>query len=186
MKKLLKVTLGAVCVAGLLVVPFQASAIPLTIGDDYYLGEIEKSAPASESDEAGYINNLITLAAGQSNTTIGGKKYDRIDSDVAGPFPTATASGAAKEDTDQTHINATGFAYILGKYGQNSYVWFLSGSLTDIVLPAQLSGKELSHSTLFNPGISPSPSPSVPEGGATVLLLGAALAGFAALRRKLA
>lgn len=186
MKKILRMTIGAVCMAGLLVVPFQASAIALTIGDAYYLGELEKSAPASESAEAGYINNLITLAAGQSNTTISGKKYDRVDSDVAGPFPTATATGAKKEDTDQTNINATGFAYILGKYGQNSYVWFLSGALTDIVLPAKLSGKGLSHSTLFNPGISPIPPPSVPDGGTTLLLLGAVMAGFAVLRRKLA
>ena len=42
----------------------SAWATSLTVGDAYYVGFYVPPEPASPSDEVGYINNLITVAAG--------------------------------------------------------------------------------------------------------------------------
>ena len=78
---------------------------------------------------------------------------------------------------------ANSFNYVLAKYGnatgalgQVSYVWFSStGFSGDIVLPSA----GLSHISVFN-----SFKKDVPDGGATLMLLGGALVGLGALRRK--
>lgn len=161
----------------------------LTIGDANYLGSVNKGTPSSKAHEASYINWLITLSAGAGPTSLpdaNGQSYSRIDSTVAGPFPTAVVAGATKfeDETLSLTVNAAGFSYALGKYGNGnsgagSVVWYFpDGAAGDITLPEKYMGKGLSHITLFNPGRS-----NVPDGGTTAMLLGLALSGIAMLRR---
>ena len=88
------------------------------------------------------------------------------------------------DGTSTTFDLGTGlYSYLFAKYdGQNdiSQVWFvgdLSGSVT-IPLDGPL-GHGLSGWELFGPG------GQVPDGGSTVLLLGAALSAIGLVRRKL-
>jgi hypothetical protein len=184
------------CVLALGLTAGRAEAIPLTIGTadldaDYYVGQIIDGIPSSFADEARYINNLITLGAGQGNTSIPNpddsvETYNRVGSDLEGLFPTALIEGAVKNETGEyTGINVTGFTYILGKYdagnpGAGAYVWYVGGltGVTFVALPATSpGGYELGHYTLFN-------ARSVPDGGTTLILLGGALVGLGILRRK--
>lgn len=173
-------------IAGSLALASQASALDLSYGDSYYLGWIIDGIPASAENEAGYINDLATLAAGQGTTPIGTESYNRVDSTVAGPFPFASPMDAGRDESGDREIDATGYQYVLGKYdGPNggSLVWFLGGTVGDLKLPAKWgpSDKEygLSHISLYNPG-----DRNVPDGGSTFLLLGLGLAGVGLLKRK--
>jgi hypothetical protein len=176
MKKLMIVL---ACVLALGASSTSVSAIPLTIGDAYYVGRINDGIPSAETKEIGYVNTLITLAAGQAETDIGTETYDRLGSTLTS-LPLATSyspHGGVYVD-----INVATYAYILGKYDQNdagSYVWYISG-LNYVSLPLYApSGHEVSHYTLFTNGDF-----QTPDGGMTLMLLGGALVGLGALRRK--
>jgi hypothetical protein len=163
----------------------------LTIGDDYYLGSITDGIPPSPENEVEYINYLITLGPGQGDTQIPagtGEIYNREDSDLVGPFPTAIEDGAAKDESGGFQgIDGTGYTYILGKYDAEkagTLVWVISGlaDASDIDLPELYNGHELSHWSLYN-GDS---GTTVPDGGAAITLLGLAMLGIGCARRYLA
>ena len=77
------------------------------------------------------------------------------------------------------------FTYLIAKYdGQNdlSEVWNISGLTGTITIPGNGPlGYGLSGWRLFNPG----GTPGVPDGGTTVMLLGAALGALGMARRFL-
>ena len=99
-----------------------------------------------------------------------------------------------KLDRLRQSINGTGtsidlgngslYSYLFAKYdGHNagSEVWYVGGLSGIITIPAVgLAGQNygLSGWTLFGPGV-----PAVPDGGATVMLLGAALGALGIARR---
>jgi hypothetical protein len=166
---------------GVLAAP-QADAIILTQGDAFYLGSINDGIPSNPTDEASYINFLKTLAAGAGDTdnpAAGDDEiYNRVGSTVAGPFPTAVTTGSLKDETGTLTVNSTGFTYVLAKYDAGdagSLVWFINGSVSEVTLPATLNGKGLSHISLYDPGTT-----NVPDGGATLMLLGLAVTGIGA------
>ena len=172
----------------------HADALTLSIGDDYYVGSINDGIPSSEALEASYINYLITLPAGQSDTTIGTEVYNRVSSTIV-TLETVTDAGAVKVDVPEGEDppftwNTNGFEYVLGKYDANkagSLVWYLDGGFGEVTLPSTFNGLGLSHYTGFvgnggTPGPGPGPDP-VPE-PATMLLFGTGLVGLAGLRMR--
>jgi len=156
------------------------------IGDANYLGSINDGVPASPDFEAGFINNLITLAEGATDTVIGTETYNRVGSTLEGPFPMADASSKdlyLKQDNSNTLFDASGFEYVLAKYDQEkagSLVWYMAGGFTDsVMLPSTYNGQGLSHSIAFSPtNGNPVPLP------ATIWLLGIGLSGILVVRRK--
>jgi hypothetical protein len=156
------------------------------------LGWYTPPEPASLTAEANYINHLRLLAAGAGPVLDGGFTYDRRNSSLAGPFDAADPVGASKtNDTDigfdPANINVSGWTYLIAKYdGPNAaaMVWLVDG-LTSVSVPANWPNPPgggnwgLSHYSLFNGG-----QYLLPDGGATLMLMGAALVGLAALRRK--
>jgi hypothetical protein len=178
----------AFCAAAMLAFSPNASA-DATLGffpDTHVVGTISPGAPADPADVATYINFMIGLAPGGSGT-FSGQNITRT-TNLFGSLPTATAVGSVSGSGTTIDLNAIGgtFTYLFAKYdGQNdlSQVWNISGLTGVITIPADGPlGYGLSGWILFNPGGGP---PGVPDGGTTVMLLGAALGSLGMARRFL-
>ena len=160
----------------------------LTFNDTHVVGTISPAAPASPADVAPYINFMIGLVPGHSGTFHNPPHTQTVtrSSNLFPSLPNALVPGAVSGTGTTIHLGAGGvFSYLFAKYdGQNdiSQVWYvgnLSGILT-IPLDGPL-GHGLSGWILFGPG----GTPSVPDGGTTVMLLGAALGALGVARRFL-
>ena len=157
---------------------------PLLTSDPLFVGWYHPPEPADPLDEVAYINELIKHVPGDGEVQVGDFYYDRSASPLDGPLPLAILADAIKDDDPVigANIDVTGYTYLVGKYdGRNAgaLVWLVSGMTDPVILPAKWgpSTKQygLSHYSLYR---------SVPDGGATLVLLGGALMGLAALRRK--
>jgi hypothetical protein len=182
MKLLKKLALTASCVA-LLGIAVNASA--LTIGDTNYIGKIDFGIPAGDADRQNYVNYLIDMTPGASAVPGGyGQNYYR-SSNVFTPMPDAVWA-SNKADGGSYNVGGGGYYYMLAKYDGPNYgseVWYIKGLTGTISIPTTAGGYGLSGVTFFNK-ITTTEPPGVPDGGATALLLGAALSGIALLRRK--
>jgi hypothetical protein len=161
--------------AALAVVAFMSSAHALTFADA--VGTIRSGEPAGSTDETGYVNHLLGMALGSE--TYDGHDYVKII-DVGG-----TVGAGVQNTTGANSGNATG--WLLAKYdGPNGgdVLFAISGEFT---IPQDSGslwennngvGYGLSHFTVFGS------EQRVPDGGATVALLGVGLLGLGAMRRK--
>jgi VPDSG-CTERM motif len=187
--KMINVTKWAVVIAcvGFMALTSQVRATALTFGDTFDLGTVLYGIPSGDADRTSYVNELISLAPGTVNFNDPGtgQTYTRSMSTFGSPYPAAVFG----LDGGSTTINlgTTGYQYLLAKYdGPNagSEVWDINGLLGIITIPANgLAGQNygLSGWTLFN-GVGGN---DVPDGGSTVMLLGAALTGLGVARRYL-
>ena len=172
-KTLIAVTTGLALALG------AANADALTIGDVRYLGQIDDGAPADATSEASYINSLLDLAAGAAAapcTLAASEDCDRINSTLSTVGKAdAVAAGAVKEDPTDGTVSVTGFQWLLAKYGGESLVWYVGDLSGNQSVPTA----GLSHLSLYNPGTT-----QVPDGGATLGLLGLGLLGLGYVRRR--
>jgi hypothetical protein len=175
----------AFCAAAMLAFTNNANA-DATLGffpDTHVVGTISPGAPADPADVATYINNMIALPLGGSDT-FAGQTITRT-TNVFGSLPMATATGSVSGGGTTINLNTFGtFTYLFAKYdGQNdnSQVWNISGLTGIITIPANGPlGYGLSGWILFN-----QTAPGVPDGGTTVMLLGTALGALGMARRFL-
>jgi hypothetical protein len=162
---------------------------PVTLtGDTHVVGTVSPAAPASPQAHADYINFLITMG---TNTSVahdfgGSEGIQNLyrTTNTFGSLPTASATGAVSGTGTTIDLNALGtFTYLFAKYdGQNdnSVVWNIAGLTGVITIPADGPlGYGLSGWILFGP------TGTVPDGGTTVMLLGAALGALGMARRYL-
>jgi len=179
----------AVC-AGMLAFAQNASATRLPLpptpvlafNDTHVVGTITPGAPADPADVATYINFMTALAPGGSGT-FSGQNITR-STNLFGSLPTASATGAESGTGTTIDLNALGtFTYLFAKYdGRNdvSQVWDINGLTGVLTIPLNGPlGHGLSGWILFGP------TGSVPDGGTTVTLLGAALGALEMARRFL-
>jgi hypothetical protein len=150
--------------------------------DPHVVGTITPGAPADPADVATYINFMIGLAPGDSGT-FAGQTITR-STNLFGSLPTASATGAVSGTGTTIDLNALGtFTYLFAKYdGQNdnSVVWNIAGLTGTLTIPADgPNGYGLSGWILFGP------TGQVPDGGTTVMLLGAALGALGMVRRMM-
>jgi hypothetical protein len=152
------------------------------------LGQVITGIPSGDDDRTDYVNRLISLAPGTTGFAADGQIYNRSLANPGPGFPNYPTAVFASNGTG-TSINlgdGTLYSYLFAKYdGPNagSEVWYVGGVSGIITIPAQgLAGQRygLSGWTLFGPGV-----PGVPDGGATVMLLGAALGSLGMARRFL-
>jgi hypothetical protein len=176
----------AFCAAAMLAFTNNANA-DATLGffpDTHVVGTISPGAPADPADVATYINNMIALPLGGSDT-FAGQTITRT-TNVFGSLPSIPIPSGGVTGTGTTiDLNTLGtFTYLFAKYdGQNdnSQVWNISGLTGIITIPANGPlGYGLSGWILFN-----QTAPGVPDGGTTVMLLGTALGALGMARRFL-
>jgi hypothetical protein len=186
-----------ILVACLLALSFGAStAEAIELGFDQasgYVGYATPGNPASPDFEVEYITYLIGMATNSSVADVvidppgpGGTvetDFYRSEWSYSLMTPVMFADKLNGPANATYPAGANSYNYVLAKYGnatgaqgQVSYVWFsATGFSGDIVLPSA----GLSHISVFN-----SFKKDVPDGGATLMLLGCALVGLGALRRK--
>jgi hypothetical protein len=172
--KKLAVLSAAFC-AVMLALSTNASA--LTIGDAQELGFVQFGIPSGDDARTTYVNHLIGMALGSSDSA-DGQTYFRSNNSF-GSLPTAVF---ALNGIGTTIDLGTGlYSYLLAKYDGPNYgseVWYV-GDLSGIITIPALGGRYgLSGWTLFGPGTPP----GVPDGGTTIMLLGAALGAFGMAR----
>jgi hypothetical protein len=170
--------------ANRIVAGINAPLTNLTFNDSHVLGTITPGSPADPADVATYINFMITLASPGSGNFAG--QHITRSSNTFASLPNALVPGAVSGTGTSINLGAGGvYSYLFAKYdGRNdvSQVWYvgnLSGMLT---IPADGPlGHGLSGWILFPPG----GGGQVPDGGTTVMLLGAALGALGIARRYL-
>ena len=174
----------AVC-ATMLVFSHNASADTILgfFPDTHVVGTITPGAPADPADVANYINFMIALVPGGAGIFDG--QIITRSTNLFGSLPTASAVGAVSGTGTTINLNVLGtFTYLFAKYdGQNdnSVVWNISGLTGILTIPADGPlGYGLSGWILFGPT-----GGQVPDGGTTVMLLGAALGALGMARRVL-
>jgi hypothetical protein len=150
--------------------------------DVHVVGTITPGAPADPADVATYINFMTALAPGGAGVFSG--QIITRSTNLFGSLPTASATGAVSGTGTTIDLNTLGtFTYLFAKYdGQNdvSQVWNISGLTGVLTIPAVGPlGHDLSGWILFGP------TGAVPDGGTTVMLLGAALGALGMARRFL-
>jgi hypothetical protein len=184
--KKLAVLSAAFCAAML---AFSPNAKALTFGDANDLGQVLFGIPSGDADRTQYVNTLISLAPGTTGFPADGQTYNRSLANPGpgfGNYPTAVFSHNGT-GTSVDLGDGTLYSYLFAKYdGPNagSEVWYVGGISGVITIPADglATGKKygLSGWTLFGPGVTP---PGVPDGGTTIMLLGAALGALGMARR---
>ena len=176
MKTLKYIAAIALAAASLVALPTIANA--LTIGDNQELGFVEFGIPSGDSDRLTYVNHLISMPLGGTDTA-DGQNYTRSNNFFSS-LPNAVLAGLLN-GTGTTINLGSGYTYLFAKYDGPNYgseVWYVGNLSGTITIPANGGGYGLSGWTLFGPG-----GVQVPDGGATVMLLGAALGALGIARR---
>lgn len=162
-----------------------SEADALSIGDVNDLGLINPNHPADPTDTASFVDILLDRPLNSGPTTIGANQYTRTGNDpLNGAYPDAVfgtePSGAP------TSINlGSGYLYLVAKYDGPNYgsvVWYVGGMTGTVTIPSTATNGQygLSHVYLYNPG-----HVSVPDGGATLALLGLGLVAVEGVRRRM-
>ena len=155
------------------------NANALTIGDQHELGFVNFGIPSGDADRLTYVNHLIGMALGTSDKA-DGQTYFRSNNDFGSLAP-AVLTGLVPGTSTSINLGTGGtYLYLFAKYDGPNYgseVWYVGDLSGTITIPATAGGYGLSGWTLFGS------AGSVPDGGTTVMLLGAALGALGMARR---
>ena len=178
----LAVLSAAVCAV---VLAFSHNASALTIGDPNQLGAVTYGDGSGDAAaRLTQVNYLIDLAAWQGNDFVDGQHYNRSSNDF-GSLPAAVLAGAVTGGGGSIDLGAFGggpYTYLYVNYpNYTSSVWYIGNLSGVITIPTNPQGFPLGLWTLFASG----GGSSVPEGGATAMLLGGALGALVLARRFL-
>jgi hypothetical protein len=173
----------AFCAAAMLAFTPDAKAVTdLTFNDQYRVGYFKfgQGTPADGDSVRTYVNYMISLNSGGSGT-FSGMTFFRTNNGFAN-LPQATYYQTGGIITT-INLGAGGlYTYLFAKYdGKNDYsqVWYVGNLTGTITIPENGPlGHGLSGWILFGPD-----TPGVPDGGTTVMLLGAALGALGIARR---
>ena len=156
----------------------NASALTIGNGDAHYLGLIDAQGNIGDNGRAAYINYLTSLAVNNSGKFNGDPVFRSANNFASLP-------GAVFDH------NGTGTSVALGTGGLYSYLWahyggpgggtikvWYVGDLSGTITIPGSDGHDLSGWALFGPG-----GQGVPDGGTTVMLLGAAFSALGMARR---
>ena len=161
-------------------------SINLTIGDQHELGKVQPATPEGDAAITQYVNFMIGLSLGGSGHVIIGPHNNLVTRSMNdfGPLP-GPATLALRGTGTTINLGTQGtydylFAHYGGPGGGFAEVWYVGDLSGTISIPATGLGHGLSGWALFT-----APGGVVPDGGTTVMLLGAALGALGMARRFL-
>jgi hypothetical protein len=205
-KNILNQTKVAAMAAGTCLLAFSSSAKPaegFTANPGMYeIGVVDPASPSSNSDELGYMQNLVgdyngtvPSVAGYTYTLkvgsgVGSPPLINPTSAVTGPNSAVTGPLGGTSLTITLPITGDVYDYLSIKWGdylEGYDIKGLSGTFTFSANVGDVHGDGLngngeSHYTLYDP--TPS-GKTVPDGSSTVGLLGLGLTGLSLIRRKM-
>ena len=158
-------------------------SINLAIGDQHELGLVQGNIPNGNGVRRNYVNHLVGMALGTHDVAFGNDFFRSNNS--FSPLPQAVLAGLVNGTGTTINLGSGLYTYLFANYsgqqrdgvGSNfAEVWYV-GNLTGVIT---IPGAGLSEWMLFGPGV-----PGVPDGGTTVMLLGAALGALGMVRRFL-
>jgi hypothetical protein len=163
---------------------FAKDARAVTIGYEHQLGLVQSAGPEGDRFITQYVNFMIGLALGDSDhITVGPQDIliARSKNDF-GTLP-GPATLALRGELTTIDLGTQGtydylFAHYGGPGGGFAEVWYVGGLSESIRIPGTSGGHGLSGWALFA-----APNGAVPDGGATAMLLGAALSALGVIRR---
>lgn len=158
----------------------DAKAFALGIGDSHEVGFLWPGIQrkTDNQDKAIYVNHLLGMAVGAIDVA-NAEVYFRSNNGFKS-LPTAALAHSGGGRTINLRIGGL-YTYLFATYeGYGSEVWYVGDLSGIITIPFLAAGHYLTGWTLFGPrGVG------VPDGGITVMLLGAALGVLALARRFL-
>jgi len=156
----------------------------VTIGDEHELGLIQSGAPQGDLFITRYVNFMIWLALGGSGRISVGPQdilITRSKNDF-GELPRPPSLALRSKGTTIDLGTQGTYDYLFAHYGGPGggfvEVWYVGNLSESISIPGTGRGHGLSGWALFA-----APNGAVPDGGATVILLGAALGALGVMRR---
>jgi len=161
---------------------FSHNVGALTIGDSQELGFVDRGLPAGDADRTLFVNTMIGLPLGGSTHVIIGPHDNLItrSNNDFGPLPTAIF--ALNGSTTTIDLGTGLYSYLYAKYDWLNYgqeVCYVGNLSVIITITATGGGYDVSGWTYFGPG------GRLPDGVATVMLLGAALGALGIAQRFL-
>lgn len=158
---------------------FAHNTSALTIGDTQELGYVWPGVPSGNAQRTIYVNHLVGMALGSLDVANGQISYR--SNNAFGSLPTAV--WALNGTGTKVNLGGGGlYTYLFARYDGSIFgaeVWYV-GNLSGIIRVPAAPGKHgISGWTLFGLGVG------VPDGGATVMLLGVALCALGMARRFL-
>jgi hypothetical protein len=173
---------AAVCAVAL---AFTPNANALSLNDQRVVGTISPGSPANAQTAATWINYMITLGLNGSGN-IGLQQFTRSNNTFAN-LPNANPNVTATGTSTSINLGAGGvYTYLLVNYAflgavpTTSVVWNVAGLTGNITIPF-LNGL----GTLSSWMLLGAATQGVPDGGATIMLLGAALGALGMVGRAL-
>jgi hypothetical protein len=166
---------------------FSPNSKALTIGDGQTLGNVFFGIPSGDQDRLDYVNHLVFMYNnGITDDVALGQTFHIVNGAPAfgASLPNAVLAGHVNGTSTSISLgNGSLYSYLFAKYdgpNQGSVVWYVGNLNGVITIPPDWNGYGLSGWTLFGPG-----GQGVPDGGTTVMLLGAALGALGMARRFL-
>jgi len=161
-------------------------SINLAIGDQRELGKVQPATPEGDAAITQYVNFMIGLSLGGSGHVIIGPHNALVTrsmnnfGSLPGPATLALRGTGTTINLGTQFTYNYLFAHYGGPGGGFAEVWYVGNLNGSISIPATGFGHGLSGWALFT-----APGGAVPDGGTTVMLLGAALGALGMARRFL-
>jgi VPDSG-CTERM motif len=169
------IMLSAAICAVMLACSQNASALNLTVGNNQYLGQIIPGTDGN-AERTAYVNNMIGMNLGGAGLFMN-QAFKRSTNNF-GALPTAVF--ALNGTGTNISLGSGLYSYLFARYSGVSHVWYVGNLSGNVQIPSLAGGGLLMGWTLFSAG-----GQGVPDGGTTVMLLGAALVALGMARRFL-
>jgi hypothetical protein len=167
--------LSAAFCAVMLAFSQNASALSLTVGDNNYLGQIIPGS-GGNAERTAYVNHMIGMNTGAFDIFMGQPFFRSTNNFASLPTAVFALNGTSTNISLGTGL----YSYVFAQYSGISFIWYVGNLSGNIQIPFVTTGGLLQGWTLFSAG-----GQGVPDGGITVMLLGAALGALGITRRFL-